>query len=203
MNWVFLVGTVAFTLSGYLVGARKQLDLLGVVILAVLTAVGGGIIRDLMLNRTPLVFYSSDAWYLRPLFVIAVTLAVATAVHLHRWRHRTLAALLTIADSLGLVAFSLAGAAAALDHGFNLFGTTLLAFVTAIGGGIVRDVLINEVPSILREDFYGTVAVLVGAILFGLHWYRIDYTTHAPLILAAGVALRLFAHRADFRLPKL
>ncbi|WP_432720050.1 TRIC cation channel family protein [Jeongeupia wiesaeckerbachi] len=195
---LFLIGTAAFTISGYLVGATKRFDVLGVVILALLTAIGGGMIRDVLVDRVPRIFIDAG-----PLYTIFATLLVAWAIKLHQRNRGLLYKIFIVADSIGLVAFSIAGAQIGLDVGLNLFGVAFLAFVTAVGGGLVRDMMVNDVPFILHEDFYGTVAILVAALLYvaahsGWRGPWVEWT-----LFTIGLGLRLVAHLRDFRLPRV
>jgi uncharacterized membrane protein YeiH len=197
-DWLYLIGTAAFTVSGYLIGARKQFDVLGVVILALLTAIGGGMIRDVLVNRVPRIFLDAE-----PLYTIFMTLAVIWAIKLHRRNKGLLVKLFIVADSIGLVAFSIAGAQVGIDARLNLFGVAFLGFVSAVGGGLVRDMMVNDVPFILHEDFYGTVAILVAVALFGLYGLGYAGPIVAWPLFAGGLALRLIAHVRDFRLPRV
>lgn len=207
MNWMDLlldldgysiIGTVAFAVSGYLLGVRKHLDLLGVVIVTLLTAIGGGIIRDMLVGRMPMVFLDNTN-----LVVIALTVLSAWLVRLHKRENEVLTTLFIIADSIGLVAFSLAGAKLGVEFHLNAFGVILLGFVTAVGGGIVRDMMVNDVPFILHKDFYGTVSIVVAALLFVLSRFGWDHLLAVQLVFVAGVALRLLAHWGELSLPKL
>lgn len=197
-DWLYLVGTVSFTISGYLIGARKRFDLLGVVILALLTAIGGGMIRDVLIPRTPRIFIDAS-----PLVSIFVTLALSWLFKLHRINSSLLYRLFILADSVGLVAFSLAGAQVGISLHFNLFGVCMLAFVTAVGGGLVRDMMVNDVPFILHEDFYGTVSILVASVWFLFSHYQIVGVTPMYGLFFAGLALRLIAHYNKLKLPKV
>ncbi|KAF0814238.1 hypothetical protein IGB42_01137 [Andreprevotia sp. IGB-42] len=197
-DWLYLIGTAAFTVSGYLIGARKQFDLLGVIILALLTAIGGGMIRDVLVGRTPRIFLDAE-----PLYTIFGTLALVWLIKLHQRNKGLLLKLFIVADSIGLVAFSIAGAQVGIDARLNLFGVAFLGFVTAVGGGLVRDMMVNDVPFILHEDFYGTVAILVAIILFLLYgWGYAGPLVDWPLF-AFGLALRLIAHWREIRLPRV
>lgn len=204
MVFVQLLGTIAFALAGTLVGVRKRLDLLGVGIVASLTAVGGGVMRDVLLGAIPRVFsdVGTPLWQSSPLAVL-VTLVLAAALRLHRIEDTRARELFVVADSMGLVAFAIAGADAGIAHGLNLFGVATLAFVTAVGGGLVRDALVNEVPAILHEDFYGTIALLVGLALGGLRAVGVDHRPWLGPIFFVALALRLYAVRAGLRLPRL
>ncbi|WP_095210791.1 trimeric intracellular cation channel family protein [Chromobacterium sphagni] len=198
MEWFSAIGTAAFAFSGYLVGFRKRLDLLGICIIALVTAIGGGVIRDLLVGRVPLVFYDYTN-----LIIIVFALLAAWLSSLHKRKSRTLERLFIVADSLGLVAFSLAGAQVGLLSGLNAFGVVSLGFVTAVGGGVVRDMMVNDVPFILHRDFYGTVSILMAGGLFladRLGWVG---ALSLQVLFWLGLALRLLAHRHELTLPRM
>ena len=136
-DFIQIIGTAAFAVSGYLVGYSKRLDVLGVVITALLTAVGGGMMRDALVGRIPQVFLRNDA-----LTVVFATLVIAWLLRVQRYRRTHLAAAFLIADAVGLAAFSITGAQIGIGLQLNLFGVIVLAFVTAVGGGIARDILV-------------------------------------------------------------
>lgn len=194
---IHIIGTAAFALSGYLVGVRKRLDMLGVLILALLTAVGGGIMRDAIIGRIPLVFTQNTAWV-----VIGITLLLAWLFKLQKSRKRELAAVFVWADSLGLVAFTITGAQLGLSLDLNIFGVVMLGFITAVGGGIVRDMLVNDIPMILRKDFYGTVAVIISLAMYFLNMLGWINPLVLNVLLVAGYVLRLWAHRVAWTLPR-
>ena len=123
MDIFFFIGTVSFTLTGYLLGVRKRFDWLGVAILALLTAVGGGMLRDMLIQRTPRILYQNDT-----LWVIAATLALAWGLRLQTRRAPQLERLFILADSIGLVAFSIGGAQIG----------AMLGAVKRIGHGLVN-----------------------------------------------------------------
>ncbi|KDN13572.1 hypothetical protein BGI40_07635 [Snodgrassella communis] len=191
-----IIGTVAFAVSGYLVGFRKRLDILGVVIVALLTAVGGGMMRDALIGHIPMIFKSNTA-----LWTIFVTLLLSWAFHLQYQRHRVLAIWFVVADALGLAAFSLTGAQVGLALELNWFGVVTLAFVTAVGGGILRDILVNEVPIILRSDIYGTIAILLGLLLCLLDHWKMVTPLSINLLFISGVISRLLAYHYHVTLP--
>ncbi|OAM31150.1 MULTISPECIES: trimeric intracellular cation channel family protein [Eikenella] len=195
-DFIQIIGTAAFAVSGYLVGYGKRLDVLGVIITALLTAVGGGMMRDALVGQIPQVFQHTDA-----LIVVFATLALAWLLRLQRYRRTYLAAAFLIADAIGLAAFSITGAQIGIGLHLNLFGVIVLAFVTAVGGGIARDILVNDVPIVLRADLYGSVAILIGGLMYlfaRLGWIN-AFTLH--LLFAAGLFLRLAAYRFHWQLP--
>lgn len=196
MDAFLFIGTVSFTLTGYLLGVRKRFDWLGVAILALLTAVGGGMLRDILIQRTPRILYQNDT-----LWIIAATLALAWALRLQRRRAPQLERLFILADSIGLVAFSIGGAQIGVALEMSAFGVAMLGFISAVGGGMIRDMLVNDIPFILHQDFYGTVSILVA-----LGWYGLQQLGwHTPqaeyALFALGLTMRLWAHRQALALP--
>ena len=165
-----LVGTIAFAISGAFVGIRKGMDIFGVNVLAVTTACGGGLMRDLIIGSIPPQMFRNS-------FFVGVAIVVANVVfllmYLHRHMPRKLAPLydrmLFWFDSLGLAAFTVDGVMAgiAMGHGDNEFLVCFLGFMTAVGGGALRDVLASQMPDIFRKHIYA-VAAIAGAVLMVL-----------------------------------
>ncbi|MBV8049492.1 MAG: trimeric intracellular cation channel family protein [Paludibacterium sp.] len=198
MEWISAIGTVAFAFSGYLVGVKKRLDLLGILIVALLTGIGGGIMRDVLVHRVPLVFYDYTN-----VVIIAITLLLSWLTGLHKRESQTFYRAFIVADSLGLVAFSITGAQVGLMYDLNAFGVVLLGFITAVGGGVVRDMMVNDIPFILHEDFYGTVSILVAGGLFVLDQLVYVNYLSLQLLFGIGLAIRLIGHWRDMTLPKI
>ena len=162
-----LIGTIAFAISGAFVGIRKGMDIFGVNVLAVTTACGGGLMRDLIIGSIP------PQMFRNPFFVmvaIVVANVVFLLVYLHRHMPRKVAPLydrlLFWFDSLGLAAFTVDGVMAgiAMGYGDNEFLICFLGFMTAVGGGALRDVLAGQTPDIFRKHVYA-VAAIAGAVL--------------------------------------
>ena len=193
-----LIGSAAFAVSGYVVGIRKQLDLMGLFIAAMLPAYGGGAIRDVLLGQPPAVLSDMSAFYL----VCGVVL-LSTIFRLGKRQRVEGLGWFIISDSIGLVAFAITGALMGIDAGLSLFGVMVLGFVTAVGGGILRDVLVNETPVVLESDFYGSIALLIGAGLYGLHAIGKDGDMVIAAVFVTALALRLIAYRKGWHLPKL
>ncbi len=192
------IGIAAFSASGFYIARRNRLDMLGIYILAFLTALGGGITRDIILNKTPTTFI-----YLAPSTTVII---VVTALLLLRreLNHDTISKpLFVFIDAIGMVSFSISGALLAYNHGFNLPGVAIIAFITAIGGGIFRDILINQIPYVLKGGFYGIIALSVGIIIYLLEKINLanNFTLVALFLLA--IALRMHAYKSDWHIPKL
>lgn len=193
-----IIGIIAFTISGYLVAVRNELDLLGVLIASFLTALGGGIVRDVILDTTPFTFRE---YYPATTVLLVLTAAIVFKVYTKKEIERKL--FFVISDTIGLVAFSITGALLALNAGFNIFGVVILSFLTAVGGGLTRDVLINKIPDVLISDFYGSIALLVALLLFCCK--ALDFLNEISIIVIALIAIsvRLVAYFSGWRLPKL
>lgn len=193
-----ILGTIAFALSGFYVAVKERLDLLGVFIASFLTALGGGIVRDTIADRAPYTFT-----HLFPTLLVIVVLVLSIALNVHHKDEIEKKFYFIISDTLGLVSFAISGALVGLQAEFNFFGVILLALLTAAGGGVMRDILLNRVPILLTSEFYGTVALLVGAILWGLHHLHVEGFIPLMGVFAFGVALRLLAYYRKWHLPKI
>jgi len=193
-----IIGTIAFALSGFYVAVKEKLDLLGIFIASFLTALGGGVVRDTIADRPPYTFT-----HLSPTIFVLLVIVLSILFKLHRKDEIEKKFYFIISDTLGLVSFAISGALVGLQVEFNFFGVILLALLTAVGGGVMRDILLNRVPVLLTSEFYGTVALLVGTILFVLEKY--DCLGFVPLmvVFGCGVALRLLAYYKQWNLPKL
>lgn len=189
MHAVDLIGVAVFAISGALAAGRKRLDLLGVVVLGLVTAVGGGTIRDLLLNRHP-IFWLADSSYL----IVIVASALFTVAYV-RWRPPPAGALL-YADALGLAVFSVAGAQIAERAGLPPVAGIVLGAVTGSAGGAVRDVLSAEIPLVLqRGNLYASAAILGTGAYFVLVALGIPRgpSTWAGMIIVAAVRLASIA----------
>lgn len=193
-----ILGIIAFALSGFLVGVRNRLDLLGLIISASLTALGGGVVRDVILDRTPFAF---NEYY--PAITVIATISFAFAFRLYRREQIERQWLFVISDTIGLVAFSITGALLAIDAEFNFFGVIILSFLTAIGGGVLRDILINQVPAVLVSDFYGSIALIVSILLLILSALIGLSTLTVAAVATVAISLRLLAYIKGWHLPTL
>lgn len=193
-----VLGIIAFALSGFLVGVRNNLDLLGIIISASLTALGGGVVRDVILDRTPFAF---NEYY--PAITVITTIAIAFVFRLYRREQIERQWLFVISDTIGLVAFSITGALLAISADFNFFGVIILSFLTAIGGGVLRDILINQVPAVLVSDFYGSIALIVSILLLVLSALAGLSTLSVAFVASIAIALRLLAYIKGWHLPTL
>ncbi|MDP2787400.1 MAG: trimeric intracellular cation channel family protein [Pseudomonadota bacterium] len=194
LHAIELLGVAVFAVSGALAAGRRSLDLLGVVVIATVTATGGGTLRDLLLDRSP-VFWIADTTYL----YVSIAAALLTVVYA-RYRHPPERFIL-IADALGLALFSISGAQIAENAGYGGIVVVIMGTLTGAAGGMLRDVLCAEIPLILRRGRIYATAAIAGIVLYLLLQTLLDRTT-AALVGMAGIAgLRLAAIIWDLTLP--
>jgi uncharacterized membrane protein YeiH len=188
------VGTLTFAATGALVALRKRFDLIGVLVLASVTAIGGGSIRDIIVGRLPPTNFTNEPL----LWVVAATaLLIFLLPHAVREESR----LLYVLDTLGLAVFAALGAERGVEYGMGMWGTVFAGAVSGVGGGVLRDVLSGKVPGIFYRfgDFYASAAAL-GALAF----YFVSFLSPA-WALAAGVlvtaVVRIGSRLLKLRLP--
>jgi uncharacterized membrane protein YeiH len=190
------IGMIAFVISGFFVAVRSRLDFLGVLISVFLTAFGGGIMRDVIVERRPYVF-THDI----PSMIVVGVMVILILFNYHTRDSIENRPYFILSDSIGLVSFSITGALIAMESGLNLTGVLALSFITAVGGGITRDVIINEVPFVFKTGFYGTVSLLVGLCLYLLDKVDMLNAYMMATVLILGVALRMVAYYRQWSIP--
>ncbi|MFI5445159.1 trimeric intracellular cation channel family protein [Polaromonas sp. UC242_47] len=191
---VDLLGTFAFAVSGALAAGQRRLDLFGVLAISYLTACGGGFVRDLCLGSLPPVAISD--WRYLATSALAAGMAIWARPVIEHLRHP-----IVFFDALGLGFFAVIGAHKALLFGHNVEVAIILGMVTAVGGGVARDVMLNRVPIILEKEIYA-VAALVGSatqVLGQLMEWRLAVTPWLGALIC--VAIRLLSLRYSWRLP--
>lgn len=189
-----LVGTAVFAVSGALAAGRRHMDLFGALVIAAVTAVGGGTVRDLVLDRHP-VFWIQDLRYLAVIAGAGGVTFAYTAVF------RPPRQLLNIADAFGLAVFCVVGARVTLDTGAPAVVVVIMSAVTATVGGMVRDVLCDETPLILRKEIYATAALVGGVLYLGLRAFALPEAAGATIAITTVVLVRLAAMRFQLHLP--
>lgn len=200
------IGTIAFAISGAFVGIKKKMDIFGVNVLAVTTACGGGLIRDLIIGDTP------PRMFRNPVYV-AVAAVIANIVFLLMYRHKHIPKKLTPLydtmlfwfDTLGLAAFTVDGVMAGVEAGFydNTFLICFLGFMTGVGGGALRDIMADQMPDIFRKHIYA-VAAIAGSVFMSV----LFHTTGSQRGAMMGgflmvLILRNLAKHFQWNLPKV
>ncbi|WP_433563199.1 trimeric intracellular cation channel family protein [Nocardia sp. CA-151230] len=190
-----LLGVFAFGVSGALLAVRRRFDVVGIAVLAVATATGGGVIRDVIIGRTP------------PLAFVQVSyagVALLAAVVIFFWHPpvRLVRTPLYTADAIGLGLFCVTGTVTAFQHGMSATSAAALGLVTAVGGGVIRDVLAGVTPSVLSDGELYAVPALLGSVVTAvlLHYGQYTYWT-GGLAGAGAVGLRLLALYRHWHAP--
>ncbi len=189
-----LIGTFVFALSGAASGVKSKLDAFGRGVLAFVAGNAGGVTRDLLIGAVPPAAINDWRY-------VAVSLLAAAVTFTWYPRVRRLHRMVLLLDAAGLGLFAVAGTQKALAFGVNPLASALLGMLTGIGGGVLRDLLVNEIPIVLRADFYALAALAGAGVVVGghlLHWPP-SATTIAGAILCFGI--RLIAIRRGWNLP--
>ncbi|MHB9858901.1 trimeric intracellular cation channel family protein [Streptomyces sp. YIM S03343] len=192
-----VIGIFVFAISGALLAVRKNFDVFGIAVLAEVTALGGGLFRDVMIGAVPPAAFTDLGYFITPLF------AALLVFFLHPQVERIQVGV-NVFDAAGLGLFCVAGTTKAYDYGLNLTSSAALGLATAVGGGVLRDILANEVPSLLRwdRDLYAVPAI-VGAtmVVLCIHYGLLSPVTIGLAAVTAFV-LRLLAMRYHWRAPR-
>lgn len=190
-----ITGTFAFAISGIRLAAKKEFDVFGAYIIGLITAIGGGTLRDVLLDKTPF-------WLLDPSYFIT-TLIALIAVILFKKRLVYLGGTLFIFDSIGLGLFTIVGLTKSLEMGLPHWACILMGTITGSFGGVLRDVFINEVPLLFKKDIYALSCVIGGVLYFTLKYLEINsfYIEICSALLI--IALRILAVKYHWELPKL
>lgn len=195
LQLIEFLGIITFALSGIVEARRKRMDLVGVYTVALITAFGGGTLRDLFIDRTPLFWVANQGY---AILILALALGAFLFPGLTQLPPRPL----ILPDALGLGLFSVAGAGFALDAGTSVFIAALLGATTGVFGGVLRDVIINEIPFIFRSRYLYATAAFAGSLLYALLARAgVADGLAVPLGITAVVLLRLAALRFGLRLP--
>lgn len=194
LTLIYLVAIVAEAMSGALAAGRRNMDVFGVAVIAFVTALGGGTVRDLILGNFPI------GWTQHPAYiglVIAAGLStVLIASHMHRLRR-----LFLVLDAMGLVAFSLIGCDIALRLGYALPVVVMAGMITGICGGVLRDVLCNQLPMVFQRELYASVSLVVCCLFLGLRALDVPDALGTTLSFAVGLTLRMLAIWRGWKLP--
>ena len=204
---LYIIGISSESMSGTIAAVRKNMDFFGVITIATITALGGGTVRDVLLGNYPL------TWVLYPGYILITLLASVVAIfviyHIVKLRK-----LFLILDALGLVTFAYLGSGigytVALEvvgpSGFQVFGAMIIAVIMAIitgaSGGILRDILCNDIPLVFQAELYAIVAAIVGVLHAITLFFMVDYLITALIIVIIGLVIRLYAIFRNWHLPK-
>lgn len=190
-----ILGTIAFAISGGLKGLKYHLDILGVMILGIMVAVGGGIFRDIILNKIPDVFINEK--------VILIVIGTTFLTFILGQTIENYSKIIKFFDAIGLAVFTIIGAKIAIDFNLSIIGVIFIATITATAGGVIRDMLVKEIPFILKEEVYATFCI-IGALIYytllkntNLNEEAISYGIISFIFIG-----RLLAMKFDLHMPR-
>ena len=197
MSFVYLLeilGTAAFAVSGALAASRKNMDIFGFFVLALMPAVGGGTLRDVILDRHP-VFWIDDVSY------VIVALLAALAVFLTAYQPGSRRQVLIWMDALGLALFAALGTEISLDMNAGPVVAVMLGVATAVTGGMIRDIICNEIPLVLSREIYATAAFVAGVSFVLMDYVGVDDSIALGVAVVAGFVTRALSIRFNWSLP--
>lgn len=194
-NLLDLIGTFVFAISGIRLASRKQIDWFGAYIIGLVTAIGGGTARDLLLGITPF-------WMLDSKYFITTGVALLTTIlfkdKLFKWGNT-----LFLFDAIGLGLFTIVGISKSIEAGFPFWVCILMGAISGSLGGVIRDVLLNEVPLILRKDIYALACITGGIVYFVCIHFNVSITITELIAAFIVILVRLVAVRFHIHLPVL
>ncbi len=191
-----LFGTFIFGLSGAFRAVKYELDILGVLILAIVTGVGGGLARDALMGATPAAALQNENYLI--VSIVAGLLVFFWANYLARqWRK------IIVSDALGLGVFTAIGVSKALDYGLGPVGAIMMGTITATGGGVIRDIIVKELPAIVKYDFYATASIIGGIGFIVARKFGASPVIEIAIAIVLTAGLRIIAMKYKLSLPRV
>lgn len=191
---LWAIGITAEGMTGALAAGRERMDLFGVVMVALVTALGGGTIRDVLLGNYPLIWVREPEYLLLVIGAAILTISFAGIMKYFQ-------PVFLLLDGLGLVVFSILGVKIAITLGHGIIIALTAAVVTGVAGGIMRDLLCDRIPLVFREELYASISVLVALMYMGMRWSGVGETVSVVVTILAGFILRALAIKFHIRLP--
>lgn len=208
-NFIFtieMIGTVAFAISGALSGVSKRLDILGITVLGCITAIGGGIMRDILFGSFPPAAFTNPV-YVAAAVITSVVIFIFAYISEERFSRAMdkLKSAINIFDAVGLGVFAVSGTDLAFALGFseNAFLSVFVGILTGVGGGVLRDLMVCEIPSVLRKRIYA-VAAAAGSVCYCVMLKSGIYTAASMLSgITLTIAVRILASYFEWTLPRI
>lgn len=194
LTYIFVIAITAEAMSGALAAGRRNMDLFGVALIAFLTALGGGTVRDILLGNYPV------TWTQHPLYIYLTIGAGMFTVVIAKYMTR-LNRIFLLVDSMGLVAFTIIGCNIALQLDYNLPVVIMAGMTTGIFGGILRDIMCNRTPQVLRHELYASVSFMVAILYLILIFLEVNENINLLISFVVGLTLRLSALKWGWSLP--
>ena len=192
---LYAIAITAEAMTGALSAGRKNMDPVGVIFIACVTAIGGGSVRDMLLGSYPL------TWIKHPEYIVMTTVAALVTIFLSHYMKKMLKLFLVL-DAIGLITFSIIGAQKTLDMGHGYVIAAIMAVITGVFGGVLRDILCNDVPLVFRKELYASISLAAIGFYFGLLELGLDQSIVVITTLITGFTLRMMAVRLKLELPK-
>lgn len=190
-----ILGIIAFTISGVLVALNKKMDVFGIAIIGFVTAVGGGTLRDMLMGSTPV------SWMTDVTYTYVIIGSVIFSILL-RSKLNYLRTSLFLFDTIGIGMYTLIGIQKGIDAHFHPVICVAIGTISASFGGVIRDILCNEIPVIFRQEIYATACIVGGSIYFLLRQFPIDNNISVAVAGCAVMVIRLLAVKFKISLPK-
>ena len=188
------IGTLVFAISGALTAIYKKLDLFGVYCIAFVTAVGGGTMRDVMIGRTPV------GWMQDMNYIYIITFGFLLSIIFNRYLDK-LRISMFLFDSIGLGVFTLIGLEKGIEYGLNPLISVILGTLTATFGGVIRDILCNEIPVLFRKEIYATLCIAGGILYFTLKELNFEQNFISLVVTIFSIGFRLISFKYNWSLP--
>jgi len=191
-----LFGVAVFAITGALMAGRKSMDLFGVLVIAVITALGGGTLRDLILDNHPV------SWILNDLYILVASLAAIGTVIWVRLTRPIHEKGLLLADAFGLAVFTVIGTEVAMQHAVPYSTAVIMGVMTGVAGGVMRDVICNEIPLIFQKEIYATACIAGALVFIGLRELGTPHWLDTGIAMLTVLLIRLAAIRWHVSLPR-
>lgn len=191
-----LFGVAVFAITGALMAGRKSMDLFGVLVIAIVTALGGGTLRDLILDNHPV------SWIRNDLYIVVASLSAIGTVVWVRLTQPIHEKGLLLADAFGLAVFTVIGTEVAMRHGVPHSTAVIMGVMTGVAGGVMRDVICNEIPLIFRKEIYATACIFGSVVFILLRELEMTYWLATGIAMLAVLGARLAALRWHLSLPQ-
>ncbi len=201
-----IIGIIAFAISGAIVGIKKRFDIFGIIVLGVITAVGGGAIRDITLGIIPPTMFKNPIYVVVAFVTSCVTFGAGAIIRTKFKKNKQFfKELVNFFDAIGLGVFAVTGTNTAIIHGFshNAFLAIFVGVITGIGGGMVRDVLAGKIPFVLFKDIYASAAIVGAGVYYFMYTSNCNDILSVLTAIVITIVIRIFASYYHLGLPKL
>lgn len=194
LYFIDIVGTMVFAISGALTAYEKKMDVFGISAVAFITALGGGTLRDLLMGSTPV------AWMAGPVYFIMIALGISIALIFKR-RLQRLRKTFFLFDTIGIATFTMLGLQKALAIGMIPIVCIMMGMISAVFGGVIRDIVCNEIPLIFRKEVYALTCLFGGVVFFILRYFEVPTNWNLIISIVVIMGVRILAVRYNWSLP--